>query len=61
MTVHALILARGGSKSVPKKNIKPLNGIPLMVYSIKACLDSGVFDEVVVSTDAEDIAEVAKS
>ena len=61
MATTALILARGGSKSVPKKNIKPLNGVPLMVYNIRACIESKVFDAVVVSTDADDIAEVARN
>ena len=56
----AVILARGGSKGIPKKNIIDLNGMPLIYYTIKAALDSKVFDEVVVSTDCEDIAKVAK-
>ena len=56
----AVILARGGSKGIPKKNIIDLNGAPLIYYTIKAALMSNVFDEVVVSTDCEKIAEVAK-
>lgn len=56
----AVILARGGSKGIPKKNIVDLNGSPLIYYTIKAALDSTVFDEVVVSTDCPEIAEVAK-
>ena len=57
---HALILARGGSKGIPRKNIKPLNGVPLLVYNVKACLASGVFEEVVVSSDDDEILAVAK-
>ena len=60
MKTLAVILARGGSKGIPKKNIVDLNGRPLIAYTIKAALDSKVFDEVVVSTDCEEIAEVAK-
>jgi len=55
----AIILARGGSKGIPKKNIIDLHGMPLIYYTIKAALDSNVFDEVVVSTDSPEIAEVA--
>ena len=55
----AVILARGGSKGIPKKNIVDLNGSPLIYYTIKAALDSNVFDEVVVSTDCPQIASVA--
>lgn len=56
----AVIPARGGSKRIPKKNIKNFMGKPIMVYSIEAALDSQLFDEVIVSTDDEEIAEVAK-
>jgi len=56
----AIITARGGSKRIPKKNIKEFCGKPIIVYSIKAALNSGVFDEVMVSTDSEEIAEIAK-
>lgn len=57
---HALILARGGSKGIPRKNIKPLNGVPLLVYNVKAALESGAFERVVVSSDDEDILAVAR-
>lgn len=57
----AVITARGGSKRIPKKNIKEFCGKPILAYSIDAALQSGVFDEVMVSTDSEEIAEVAKS
>tara|TARA_B100000676_G_scaffold312306_1_gene385872 strand:+ start:2310 stop:3011 length:702 start_codon:yes stop_codon:yes gene_type:complete len=60
MKTLAVILARGGSKGIPKKNIVDLNGMPLIYYTIKAALFSNVFDEVVVSTDCSEIAEVAK-
>lgn len=57
---HALILARGGSKGIPKKNIKLLNGVPLLVYNIKAALESQVFHVVVVSSDDDEILRVAE-
>ncbi len=57
----AIIPARGGSKSVPKKNIKLLNGIPLIAYSIKIALENPQIDEVIVSTDNEEIAKIALS
>lgn len=56
----AIITARSGSKGLPDKNILPLYGKPLMWYSIKAALDSGMYDEVMVSTDSEKYAEIAK-
>ena len=55
-----IIPARGGSKRIPRKNIKAFLGMPIIVYSIKAAKESGVFDEVMVSTDDEEIAEVAR-
>lgn len=57
----AIITARGGSKRIPKKNIKEFCGKPIIVYSIRAALDSGIFDEVMVSTDSEEIAEIARA
>lgn len=56
----AIITARGGSKRIPKKNIRDFCGKPIIAYSIEAALGSGVFDEVMVSTDSEEIADVAK-
>lgn len=56
----AIIPARGGSKRIPKKNIKEFHGLPLIAYSIKAALDSELFEKVIVSTDDEAIAKVAK-
>lgn len=58
--IVAIITARGGSKRIPKKNIKPFLGKPIIAYSIEAALNSGVFDEVMVSTDSEEIASMAK-
>ena len=55
-----IIPARGGSKRIPKKNIKPFCGKPLIAYSIETALKSELFDKVLVSTDSEEIAEVAK-
>lgn len=57
----AIITARGGSKRIPKKNIKEFCGKPIIAYSIWAALDSGIFDEVMVSTDSEEIAEIARA
>lgn len=56
----AIITARGGSKRIPKKNIKEFCGKPIIAYSIEAALNSGMYDEVMVSTDSEEIAEIAK-
>lgn len=56
----AVITARGGSKRIPRKNIKPFLGKPIIAYSIEAALQTGLFDEVMVSTDDEEIADVAK-
>lgn len=55
----AIIPARGGSKRIPKKNIKEFCGKPIIAYSIMAAIDSGVFDEVMVSTDSEEIAAIS--
>ena len=55
----AIIPARGGSKRIPRKNIKTFMGKPIIAYSIEAALQSGLFDEVMVSTDDEEIAEIA--
>ena len=56
----AIITARGGSKRIPRKNIKEFCGKPIIAYSIEAAHKSGCFDEVMCSTDDEEIAEVAK-
>ena len=56
----AIITARGGSKRIPKKNIKEFCGKPIIAYSIEAAISSELFDEVMVSTDSEEIAEIAK-
>ena len=56
----AIITARGGSKRIPKKNIKEFCGRPIIAYSIDAALESKIFDEVMVSTDSQEIAEIAK-
>lgn len=55
-----IIPARGGSKRIPRKNIRPFLGKPIIAYSIEAALKSGLFDEVMVSTDDEEFAEVAR-
>lgn len=59
MTNLAIIPARGGSKRIPRKNIKDFLGKPIIAYSIEAALNSELFDEVMVSTDDNEIAEVA--
>lgn len=56
-----IIPARGGSKRIPRKNILPLNGKPLIAYSIDAAIKSGVFDKVVVSTEDAEIKGIAIS
>ena len=55
-----IIPARGGSKRIPRKNVKPFLGKPMLSYSIAAALKSGLFEEVMVSTDDEEIASVAR-
>lgn len=55
----AVIPARGGSKRIPRKNIKQFAGKPLIAYSIQAALASGEFEKVIVSTDCEQVAKVA--
>ena len=59
-TVIALIPARAGSQRVVDKNIKELNGHPLLAYTISAAKQSGVFSRVIVSTDSEEIASIAR-
>ncbi|MGD2023661.1 MAG: acylneuraminate cytidylyltransferase family protein [Desulfobacterales bacterium] len=59
-TIVALIPARSGSKRVADKNIRPLGGHPVMAYTITAALESGVFTDVIVSTDSEQYAEIAR-
>lgn len=60
MNQLAVITARGGSKRIPRKNIKDFCGKPIMAYSIEAALESGAFDTVMVSTDDREIAEIAE-
>lgn len=55
----AVIPARGGSKRIPRKNIKPFCGKPMIAWSIEAARASGCFDRIIISTDDEEIAEVA--
>jgi len=55
-----IIPARGGSKRIPRKNIKPFLGKPIIAYSIEAAMKSNLFDEVMVSTDDNEIAEIAR-
>lgn len=59
--IVAIIPARGGSKRIPAKNIKPFAGRPIIAYSIETALSSGLFQRVIVSTDSEEIAAVARS
>lgn len=56
----AIIPARGGSKRIPRKNIKEFHGKPLIAYSIEAAIESKCFDRIIVSTDDNEIAEVAR-
>jgi N-acylneuraminate cytidylyltransferase len=56
----AVIPARGGSKRIPRKNIKPFCGLPMIAHSIAIAVKSGLFDRIIVSTDDEEIAAVAR-
>ena len=60
MSSVAIIIARGGSKRIPKKNIKEFCGKPIIAYSIEAAINSQCFNEVMVSTDDEEIASIAR-
>jgi pseudaminic acid cytidylyltransferase len=55
----AVIPARGGSKRIPRKNIKPFGGLPMIAWSIRAAIQSQCFDRIIVSTDDAEIAQVA--
>ena len=59
-SVLGIIPARGGSKRIPRKNVKPFCGKPILAYSIEAAKDSLLFDEIMVSTDDEEIAGIAR-
>ena len=59
--VIAVIPARGGSKRIPRKNIRDFCGKPIIAYSIEAAIASGLFDHIIVSTDDEEIASIAKA
>lgn len=56
----AIITARGGSKRIPKKNIRDFCGKPMIAYAIQAAIEAGIYDTVMVSTDSKEIAEIAK-
>ena len=58
--VLGIVPARGGSKGLPGKNVRPLAGQPLLVYAAKAAKASGVLDRIILSTDSEEIAEVGR-
>lgn len=60
MSNIAIITARGGSKRIPKKNIKEFMGKPMLAHAIEAAINSGIFDTVMVSTDSKEIADVAR-
>ena len=57
----AVIPARGGSKRIPRKNVKPFCGKPMLSWAVKAARESGCFDQIVVSTDDDEIADVARN
>lgn len=61
MRTIAIITARGGSKRIPRKNIKEFCGKPILAYSVEAAVASGAFDRVMVSTDDEEIAGIAEA
>lgn len=58
--ILAIIPARGGSKGLPNKNIKLLNGKPLITYTVEAAFGTAIFDKIIVSTDSQNIADVAE-
>jgi len=60
MSMLAIIMARGGSKRIPRKNVKEFMGRPMISYAISVARDSGIFDEVMVSTEDAEIAEVSR-
>lgn len=60
MNAIAIITARGGSKRIPGKNVKEFMGKPMITYAIEAALEAGIFREVMVSTDDEEIAQIAR-
>lgn len=60
MNAIAIITARGGSKRIPGKNVKEFMGKPMLTYAIEAALEAGIFREVMVSTDDEEIAQIAR-
>ena len=59
--ILAIIPARGGSKGVPRKNIRELDGKPLIAYTIEAAIGSRYINRLIVSTDEEEIAEICRS
>lgn len=61
MKTVAIITARGGSKRIPRKNIREFCGKPILAYSVEAAVASGVFDRVMVSTDDEEIADIGRA
>ena len=60
MNALAVITARGGSKRIPRKNVKPFLGKPIIQYSIEAAKESGIFSEIMVSTDDKEIAQISE-
>jgi len=60
MSIVAIIPARGGSKRIPNKNIKLFAGQPIISYSIRVAKETGLFDRIIVSTDSEEIADIAR-
>ena len=60
MTSLCVIPARGGSQRIPRKNIRPFAGVPILARTIGIVIESGVADRVIVSTDDDEIAEVAR-
>ena len=61
MTMIAVIPARGGSKRVPRKNVRDFHGRPMIAWAIQHAIQADVFDRVVVSTDDDEIAAVAEA
>lgn len=61
MNAIAIIAARGGSKRLPRKNIKNLGGAPMITYPIRAAMKSNIFDQIIVSTEDDEIADISRA
>lgn len=60
MSIVAIIPARGNSKRLPRKNLLPINGVPLVVLAIRCAKEAGIFDEIIVSSEDDEISRIAR-